>query len=274
MTPQAVSEVCIRLSYFLISTALYFWFQILRDEEFTSGDLYPEGSAPVRFFDTNKLASNIPIEDSHSEAILHPSKTGEPPGMIFGVFDGHGGQSCGIVTAYRLQHYTAVALLEREDLRQHLEDLCAAGDDPDAVAETMAKLITVFDNVEMVTDLRKIHQRSYIDFVKEQLRCARKKLFERIFLKPNFRERVLEAEENRSLTITERISSAFKALDNDMSREAVENSDADDDLAMITATVAMSGSVAVMAYIEGRYKKSTKLINHLTDFDFQVPCSM
>ena len=54
LTPAAVSE-------------------ILRKEEFSSGDLYPEGMSSVRFFETN--------EDSHSEAILHPSKPNDPPGM-------------------------------------------------------------------------------------------------------------------------------------------------------------------------------------------------
>ena len=62
LTPAAVSE-------------------ILRKEEFSSGDLYPEGMSSVRFFETNTLASNRPLEDSHSEAILHPSKPNDPPGI-------------------------------------------------------------------------------------------------------------------------------------------------------------------------------------------------
>ena len=99
----------------------------------------------------------------------------------------------------------------------------------------MSKIVTTFDNIQMVTDLRKIHQTSYINFVKDMLR-----------------ERVQEAEENRSLTITERISEAFIGLDNDMSREAIETVDKDDDLAMLTATVAMSGAVAVLTYVEGK----------------------
>ena len=86
MTPAAVSE-------------------ILRQEEFSSGDLYSEGIASVRYFESNTLASNRPIEDSHSEAILHPNQPNGSPGMLFGVYDGHGGASCGIVTANRLQHY-------------------------------------------------------------------------------------------------------------------------------------------------------------------------
>ena len=49
------------------------------------------------------------------------------PGMLFGVYDGHGGASCGIVTANRLQHYVTAGLLPTEDLRNHLDQLKLAG---------------------------------------------------------------------------------------------------------------------------------------------------
>ena len=47
--------------------------------------------------------------------------------MLFGVYDGHGGASCGIVTANRLQHYITAGLLPTEDLRNHLDQLKLAG---------------------------------------------------------------------------------------------------------------------------------------------------
>ena len=47
--------------------------------------------------------------------------------MLFGVYDGHGGASCGIVTANRLQHYVTAGLLPTEDLRNHLDQLKLAG---------------------------------------------------------------------------------------------------------------------------------------------------
>jgi len=56
--------------------------QILRQEEISSGDLFSEGVASVRYFETNKLASNRPIEDSHSEALIHPNKADGPPGKV------------------------------------------------------------------------------------------------------------------------------------------------------------------------------------------------
>ena len=40
--------------------------------------------------------------------------------MLFGVFDGHAGASCGKVVAKRLLHYVAAGLLSIDDLRSHL----------------------------------------------------------------------------------------------------------------------------------------------------------
>ena len=47
--------------------------------------------------------------------------------MLFGVYDGHGGASCGIVTANRLQHYVAAGLMAKDDLKGHLDRLRQAG---------------------------------------------------------------------------------------------------------------------------------------------------
>jgi serine/threonine protein phosphatase PrpC len=51
----------------------------------------------------------------------------DPPGFLFGIYDGHGGASCGIVAANRLQHYVAAALLNDDQLKSHLERLKAVG---------------------------------------------------------------------------------------------------------------------------------------------------
>lgn len=218
LTPAAVSEA-------------------LRKDEFSSGDLYPEGTASVRFFETNTLASNRPLEDSHSEAILHPSKPNDPPGMLFGVYDGHGGASCGIVTANRLQHYVTAGLLPTDDLKNHLQKLKQAGEDVDAVQKEMNSILTAFnDDWEMVQDLKRAHQRSYIEYVSNL-----------------FRERVEAAEDTEGesgLTVAEKISRAFMSLDQDMSDEAIAYG-GDDEVGLMTSTVALSGSVAVIAHVDG-----------------------
>ena len=64
---------------------------VLRNNEYTCSDL-PAG--PVKFFDTNTLQSNDPIEDSHASALTVGG------GYLFGIFDGHGGAACGQVFAF------------------------------------------------------------------------------------------------------------------------------------------------------------------------------
>ena len=61
---------------------------VLRNNEYTCSDL-PAG--PVKFFDTNTLQSNDPIEDSYASALTVGG------GYLFGIFDGHGGAACGQV---------------------------------------------------------------------------------------------------------------------------------------------------------------------------------
>ena len=72
---------------------------ILRKNEYTTDDLWtgPEaGNCPVKAFDMNSIRSNNPTEDAHSEAIIRVGTT-SPNGMLFGIFDGHGGAACGQV---------------------------------------------------------------------------------------------------------------------------------------------------------------------------------
>ena len=102
---------------------------VLRNNEYTCSDL-PAG--PVKFFDTNTLQSNDPIEDSYASALTVGG------GYLFGIFDGHGGAACGQVftflcifepdpgqllpaqvVAKRLLHYIAAGLLSPADLAKH-----------------------------------------------------------------------------------------------------------------------------------------------------------
>ena len=75
---------------------------ILRKHEYTTEEPWmgPEtGNSPVKAFDMNSIRSNNPTEDAHSEAILRVG-TAAPNGMLFGIFDGHGGAACGQVGKY------------------------------------------------------------------------------------------------------------------------------------------------------------------------------
>ena len=83
---------------------------VLRNNEYTCSDL-PAG--PVKFFDTNTLQSNDPIEDSYASALTVGG------GYLFGIFDGHGGAACGQVhIQFILKHHLGVNFfLRRWSLR-------------------------------------------------------------------------------------------------------------------------------------------------------------
>ncbi|XP_070763759.1 pyruvate dehydrogenase [acetyl-transferring]-phosphatase 2, mitochondrial isoform X1 [Enoplosus armatus] len=69
------------------------------------------GLSAVRKFESNQLAANTPNEDRRSAATCLQSK-----GMLFGVFDGHGGWACAQAVSERLLYYIAVAMMPKQSL--------------------------------------------------------------------------------------------------------------------------------------------------------------
>lgn len=79
------------------------------------------GVSPVLRFDSNQLAANSPLEDRRCSATCLQTR-----GMLFGVFDGHGGHACAQVVSERLPYYVAVAMMAEsslEDLEASMETL-------------------------------------------------------------------------------------------------------------------------------------------------------
>ncbi|KAI5098549.1 pyruvate dehydrogenase [acetyl-transferring]-phosphatase 2, mitochondrial [Silurus meridionalis] len=79
------------------------------------------GLSPVLKFESNQLAANSPLEDRRSSATCLQTR-----GMLFGVFDGHGGHACAQVVSERLPYYVAVAMMAEsslEDLEASMETL-------------------------------------------------------------------------------------------------------------------------------------------------------
>lgn len=100
------------------------------------------GLSAVRRFDSNQLAANTPNEDRRSAATclqvctFSPLPVPHPPffslysckmefrflyllqskGMLFGVFDGHGGWPCAQAVSERLLYYIAVAMMPKHSL--------------------------------------------------------------------------------------------------------------------------------------------------------------
>ncbi|MFT7816775.1 pyruvate dehydrogenase acetyl-transferring-phosphatase 2, mitochondrial [Arapaima gigas] len=71
------------------------------------------GPSAVLRFESNQLAANVPNEDRRSAATCLQTK-----GMLFGVFDGHGGHACAHTVSERLLYYVAVALMPQRILEE------------------------------------------------------------------------------------------------------------------------------------------------------------
>ena len=183
-------------------------------------------SGPVKSFDTNTLQSNNPIEDSHAEALMTSGSAG---GMLFGIFDGHGGAACGQVVAKRLFNYIAAGLLPPQDLTNHIEAV-TAGDSSQAVFNSLVKNFN--DHFELVQDLRDLYHESYIHYLQSLVS-----------------KRVEIGNNDQINDVEDILINSFLSLDNDMSNEAIAKPGAH--VNMKTVTVAMSGCVAAAAYIEG-----------------------
>ncbi|KYM83988.1 [Pyruvate dehydrogenase [acetyl-transferring]]-phosphatase 1, mitochondrial [Atta colombica] len=172
------------------------------------------GTGSIKYYDSNQLASNNPIEDTRSEAQCLLSK-----GVLLGVFDGHGGSACAQVVSKRLFHYISACLLPSKLLEQYLNSI--------STDKKINLLETFNDKVEFVAEIRDLYQISFLNFIKDLIQSDTRKEFQM--------EKALE--------------NAFLRLDNDLSNEALLQLNKKD--AAKTLAVAMSGTVAAVAHIDG-----------------------
>ncbi|XP_072751142.1 pyruvate dehydrogenase [acetyl-transferring]-phosphatase 1, mitochondrial isoform X1 [Anoplolepis gracilipes] len=171
------------------------------------------GLGSVKYYDSNQLASNNPIEDTRAEAQCLLTK-----GVLFGVFDGHGGGACAQVVSKRLFRYISACLLPPKLLQQYLNSI---------ESDKKLELLQTFnDKVEFVAEIKDLYQTSFLNFVKDLIHSNIKEEFQM--------ERALQ--------------NAFLRLDNDLSNEALLQLNKKD---ARTLAVAMSGTVAVVAHIDG-----------------------
>ena len=64
-------------------------------------------------FESNQLAANSPVEDRGGIAACLQTN-----GLLFGIFDGHGGHACAQAVSERLFYYVAVSLMSQQTLEQ------------------------------------------------------------------------------------------------------------------------------------------------------------
>lgn len=88
--------------------------QVLKANEYSHS--FPKGSAShgVQGFHSNMLPSNQPSEDRRSSATCLAGQGG----VMFGVYDGHGGAACVQAISHRLFYYIAVATLPLRTLAE------------------------------------------------------------------------------------------------------------------------------------------------------------
>jgi len=140
-------------------------------------------------------------------------------GVLLGVFDGHGGSACAQVVSKRLFHYISACLLPSKLLEQYLNSI--------STDKKINLLETFNDKVEFVAEIRDLYQISFLNFIKDLMQSDTRKEFQM--------EKALE--------------NAFLRLDNDLSNEALLQLNKKD--AAKTLAVAMSGTVAAVAHIDG-----------------------
>lgn len=153
---------------------------ILRENEYTQ--TFTGGA--IKYYDSNQLASNSPIEDSRSEgSFIHKN------GFICGIFDGHGGPSCSQVISKRLLRYIAASLVDRNILK---ETMSQGG-------HSKSFLQCHNDKVDFVKEVKTLYEQSFRKYATEL--CDSRFSAER----------------------HEAIMNAFLRLDEDLSIEALES---------------------------------------------------
>ncbi|XP_078042306.1 pyruvate dehydrogenase [acetyl-transferring]-phosphatase 1-like protein, mitochondrial isoform X1 [Augochlora pura] len=172
------------------------------------------GQSSIKYYDSNQLASNNPMEDARLEAQCLLTK-----GILLGVFDGHGGSACAQVASQRLFHYISACLLPRKLLKQYLNTVNS---------NNKLELLQTFNNrTEFCFRNKDLYEKSFLNFVKD----------------------LIEAECTSEFQMETALESAFLRLDNDLSYEALLNLGKKDSEEFFE--IAMSGAVAVVAHIDG-----------------------
>ncbi|XP_071357350.1 pyruvate dehydrogenase [acetyl-transferring]-phosphatase 2, mitochondrial isoform X2 [Trachinotus anak] len=175
------------------------------------------GLNAVRKFESNQLAANTPNEDRRSAATCLQSK-----GMLFGVFDGHGGWACAQAVSERLLYYIATAMMPKQSLEEL--DRCMEHGRPVPPILKWYKHHADFNYRESAS--------LYIDHLRV------------------FWQELLDSEEHgEGMSPLDALECAFKRLDADISLEA--QVPLSNDLMKSTAIqVAFAGCTACVAHID------------------------
>lgn len=179
---------------------------------------YDLNDGAVKGFETNKLASNQPIEDRSTEGKLRiPDATTSQ--YLFGIFDGHAGCACAQVVSERLFSYIAVMLSPVETLEKIIDGHIDPCDD----------LLYRFPHWDFYysTDLAPLYKKSLRKLAKEVLTAP-----------------------NDHATVEELIQAAYMRLDHEIVADALAAS-TKSTMEMEMMQLAFAGSCAITALVQG-----------------------
>ncbi|XP_008255619.1 pyruvate dehydrogenase [acetyl-transferring]-phosphatase 2, mitochondrial [Oryctolagus cuniculus] len=193
--------------------------EVLRASELTHKILNLNSGAPnsVLRFESNQLAANSPVEDRRGVASCL-----QTDGLMFGVFDGHGGPACAQAVSERLFYYVAVSLMSY----QTLEQMEGAMENMKPVLPILQWLKHPGDSIyKNVTSVHLDHLRVYW-------------------------QELLDLHMEMGPSIEEALIHSFQRLDSDISLEI--QAPLEDEMAKnLSLQVAFSGATACMAHING-----------------------
>ncbi|KAL1117087.1 hypothetical protein AAG570_004415 [Ranatra chinensis] len=170
---------------------------------------------PIESFDTNQLPSNNPMEDKRAEARCTLSG-----GLLFGVFDGHGGPRCAEIVSNRLLSYIAASLLPHSTLNEYLAS-------SDGKKGPMDFIEHYNENDYRISEREaSVYAKSFKTYVVQL--ASRKQPF---------------------TSVEDALKFSFLKLDNDLSREVLEEEDPV--LKARALGAALSGSVGCVALVDG-----------------------
>lgn len=199
----------------------------------------------VGTYESNQLPSNNPMEDRRFVTrLLH-----DRDALLFGVLDGHGGDSCAHNVSQRLSDYIGTALLPTEVL---------VGSAPKNYLSAKHFLVSnnpskynfrkdpvCYENLKgFFMDLRRVQKRLH-SVAQDSPTLAH--LQES---RANYQTAVVEAKEDQVFHTMTALSKAFLRLDDDLSHEALSKGE-DKDANELKFKSAISGACALVVYIKG-----------------------
>ena len=202
--------------------------RILRANESTV-DL--ESKCPVKYYDVNYLGANNPPEDRQAQAKFLSGDF-----YLFGVFDGHGGHYCSDTISQRLFDYVALNFLTTKQLEDKLKWNTTESTKSSSTYPLWFAYQSPYSDLRSAK-LKEIHKQSLSLYAEELLK-----------------ERVMEESIGNEveMNIEKILTNAFLKLDADLSVEALPNVASGRPLDKETMDIAMSGSCACVALLNGK----------------------